>query len=122
MTQQLKPFQRVLVRDSKHDDWRCSIFSHIKKDSPYKYVTTDSAWEKCIPYEGNERLTGTSDSPVPPEPEFEFGDKVEVSDDDINWYRALYISYKPEKKLSHAAIREARLMHSFWKYCRKADW
>lgn len=56
---ELKPFDKVLVRDSYDDIWRACFFSHIRKDG--KYVTTSFTWKFCIPYEGNERLLGTTD-------------------------------------------------------------
>lgn len=123
MTQQFEPFQKVLVRDNDHDNWRCGIFSHIKKDSPYKYVTTDSAWEKCIPYEGNEHLTGTNNSSTPPEPEFKFGDKVEVSENGIDWCKAIYFHKTDVLDLfPHVVMRDNGRRHELFKHCRKADW
>lgn len=56
---EFKPFDKVLVRDSYDDMWRACFFSHIRKDG--KYVTTSFTWKFCIPYEGNERLLGTTD-------------------------------------------------------------
>lgn len=54
-----KPFDKVLVRDSYDDMWRACFFSHIREDG--RYVTTCLTWKFCIPYEGNERLLGTTD-------------------------------------------------------------
>lgn len=54
-----KPFDKVLVRDSYDDMWRACFFSHIREDG--RYVTTCFTWKFCIPYEGNERLLGTTD-------------------------------------------------------------
>lgn len=54
-----KPFDKVLVRDSYDDMWRACFFSHIRKDG--RYITTCLTWKFCIPYEGNERLLGTTD-------------------------------------------------------------
>ena len=55
---ELKPFDKVLVRDSKSDYWRATLFSHIDKNGCY-YCVWDS-WNYCIPYEGNESLLGTN--------------------------------------------------------------
>ena len=57
----LKPFDKVLVRDSKSDDWRATLFSHINENGCY-YCVWDS-WNYCIPYEGNEHLLGTKNNP-----------------------------------------------------------
>ena len=53
----VKPFDRVLVRDSKSDNWRANLFSYIGKDGYYHCVYAN--WAYCIPYIGNESLLGT---------------------------------------------------------------
>lgn len=55
---ELKPFDKVLVRDHKSDNWRANLFSHIDKNGCH-YCVWDS-WHYCIPYEGNEHLLGTT--------------------------------------------------------------
>lgn len=55
---ELKPFDRVLVRDSKSYNWRANLFGYIGKDGYCYCVYAD--WAYCIPYEGNELLLGTS--------------------------------------------------------------
>ena len=55
---ELKPFDKVLVRDSKSSKWRANLFSHKNIDEPYYCVY--SRWNYCIPYEGNEHLLGTT--------------------------------------------------------------
>lgn len=55
---QLKPFDKVLVRNNDDDEWVCDIFSHIDELAFYYCVGT--RWEQCIPYEGNEHLLGTT--------------------------------------------------------------
>lgn len=58
---ELKPFDKVLVRDSKSDNWRANIFSHTDKTDEYlDYVCVNGRWEFCIHYEGNESLLGTT--------------------------------------------------------------
>lgn len=59
----LQPFQKVLVRDSEGEFWRCSLFSHKLENKKYPFYCINTAWEYCIPYEGNEHLLGTTDSP-----------------------------------------------------------
>ena len=53
-----KPFDKVLVRDSKSSKWRANLFSHKNVNEPYYCVYT--SWNYCIPYEGNEHLLGTT--------------------------------------------------------------
>ena len=55
---ELKPFDKVLVRDSKSDYWRATLFSHINENGCYYCVW--ASWTYCIPYEGNEHLLGTN--------------------------------------------------------------
>lgn len=58
-----KPFDRVLVRDSEYEDWRTGIYSHTSKDEIFPFITINSCYKHCLPYEGNEHLVGTNNSP-----------------------------------------------------------
>lgn len=55
---ELKPFDKVLVRNSKSDKWRANLFGYIDKDEYYRCVYAN--WVYCIPYTGNEHLLGTT--------------------------------------------------------------
>lgn len=70
-----KPFDRVLVRESDDDQWRCQFYSH-----PYGeyHACLNGVHVQCIPFAGNEALLGKKDSP---EPEFKKGDAVLVWDE-----------------------------------------
>ena len=57
---ELKPFDKVLVRDSKSDNWRANLFGYIDKDGYYRCVYAN--WVYCIPYAGNEHLLGTTNN------------------------------------------------------------
>ena len=58
---ELKPFDNVLVRHQKTEEWRANIFSNTDKTDEYlDYVCVNGRWEFCIPYEGNESLLGTT--------------------------------------------------------------
>lgn len=59
----LKPFDKVLVRDSNISTWRCTFYSHTREDgSKWKYITGNSAYEWCIPYnDDTKHLVGTTD-------------------------------------------------------------
>jgi hypothetical protein len=58
---ELKPFDKVLVRHQKTEEWSANIFSHTDKTDEYlNYVCVNGRWEFCIPYEGNESLLGTT--------------------------------------------------------------
>ena len=69
----LKPFDKVLVRDSDEtalvvdaDEtrWKCALYSHERGNeySPYKYATTGSPYVYCIPYnDDTKHLVGTKE-------------------------------------------------------------
>ena len=59
----LKPFDKVLVRDSHNAVWSCKWFSHIMDLSKfYKYATTGCLYRYCIPYnEDTKHLVGTTE-------------------------------------------------------------
>lgn len=59
---ELKPFEKVLVRDEEDDEWVCDIFSHIDELHEL-YYCVGTIWKQCIPYEENEHLIGTTDKP-----------------------------------------------------------
>lgn len=60
---QFKPFDKVLVRDSDDDLWAAAFYSH-RENCTYPHVTCGSMlFRQCIPFEGNEYLVGTANSP-----------------------------------------------------------
>ena len=61
---QLKPFDRVLVRESDNKHWMCDLF--VKKSTLNEYDSEcflRGLVHQCIPYEGNEHLLGTTNKP-----------------------------------------------------------
>ena len=60
----LKPFDKVLVRDSDEFMWKCALYSlTIENDQcTYKYVTlTECGYKRCIPYNDDTKyLVGTN--------------------------------------------------------------
>lgn len=60
----LKPFDKVLVRDSEDGVWKAGYFSNYDEDDvSLPYICVGSLYKLCIPYEGNEYLLGTDKSP-----------------------------------------------------------
>jgi hypothetical protein len=59
----LKPFDKVLVRDTKEQVWVADLFSHLvnKPLGGYTFACVGHYPSQCIPYEGNEHLLGTTD-------------------------------------------------------------
>lgn len=58
----LKPFDKVLVRDTDEQAWCANYFSHYKNDPDYFYVCINGSYHYCIPYnEHTAHLLGTTD-------------------------------------------------------------
>lgn len=60
-----KPFDKVLVRSADNCIWQGTFISHIAKNDTYgwRIYTMTGSWGQIIPFEGNEHLAGTNDSP-----------------------------------------------------------
>ena len=55
----LKPFDKVVVRDTECSTWCADLFSHIDED--YRYACVGATWSFCIPYnEETAKLIGTT--------------------------------------------------------------
>lgn len=58
----LKPFDKVLVRDTNYIPWRCAFFDSIIDNREYKFRTTSGIQSQCIPYnEETRHLVGTKE-------------------------------------------------------------
>ena len=58
---ELKPFDRVLVRDYDNEVWRANLFSNYTSDGSYGCVC--GAYNQCIPYnEKTAKLIGTTNN------------------------------------------------------------
>lgn len=59
----LKPFDKVLVKDDYHKEWDCDLFSHFKKCTEgIIYYCISCPWKYCIPYnDETKHLLGTTD-------------------------------------------------------------
>mgnify|MGYP000164579558 FL=1 len=56
---ELKPFDKVLIRDFESQAWQVSLFGY--KDSDSYYCCNDCGWNQCIPYnEKTAHLLGTT--------------------------------------------------------------
>lgn len=55
---ELKPFDKVLVRNNEYQNWRVNLVGYIDKDEYYHCAFAN--WVYCIPYAGNEHLLGTT--------------------------------------------------------------
>lgn len=62
--QVFKPFDKVLVRDFEDEKWGIDFFEKINDDDEeFTFNCIFANWTFCIPYEGNEELLDTSNSP-----------------------------------------------------------
>ena len=58
----LNPFDRVLVRDSRDEKWRCEFFSYIRDYAAFPYVSIATGYKFCIPYNNDTKhLVGTTE-------------------------------------------------------------
>ena len=58
----LQPFDKVLIRDSKYEDWKCDIFSNIHNRGDYHFRTINAYYAYCIPYnDDTKHLVGTNE-------------------------------------------------------------
>ena len=61
-----KPFDRVLVRVHNGTPWRVGLFDRkedINEDRNYYVIGLPYYFSQCIPYEGNEHLKDTTETP-----------------------------------------------------------
>ena len=58
----LKPFDKVLVRDSNSNKWKIQLFSHIiERDVDYPYVCITNPYRYCIPFnDDTKHILGTN--------------------------------------------------------------
>jgi hypothetical protein len=57
----LKPFDKVLARDTNGCVWKAGFYSHYKNRRHYPYICTDDYYNQCIPYnEETANLAGTT--------------------------------------------------------------
>lgn len=76
---ELKPFDKVLVRDNDDELWEINMFSsETLYGADVWYQCISSIWGQCIPYKGNEHLLGTTDSPQKEE------EQEEEKQDEVN--------------------------------------
>ena len=57
---ELKPFDKVLVRDRKTYYWEVDLFGFKTEGPNIVYHCVGGSWKFCIPYIGNESLLGTT--------------------------------------------------------------
>ena len=116
ITKNLKPFDKVLVRDDDTELWKIEFFeryNHIYET--YPYVGLRAVWKQCIPFEGNEHLLER------PTDKFEWGDKVEVRDHvSEDWHKGIFLR-QDDDLFPYVVIQHNNNNISGWKYCRKSD-
>lgn len=66
---EFKAYDRVLVRDEDQELWQAAFYAmYITHNGKYPHqVIGGDSFTQCIPYNGNEHLLGTTDSPEKPE-------------------------------------------------------
>ena len=57
----LKPFDKVLTRNSGNEEWTCTLFSYRRNDH-YPFICSNEAFLYCIPYnDDTKHLIGTKE-------------------------------------------------------------
>lgn len=90
-----KPGQLVLVRNSDEHKWRLLHYSHFRNSADEHFFATigERDYRYCLPFnDDTNHLQNTTQPYEPPKPpqEYEWGQKVEVYEDDL-WHKALYL-------------------------------
>lgn len=62
--QEFKPFDKVLARDTEDESWKADIYLGYDEGSSFPYICARDSYNICIPYEGNEYLLDTTNSPT----------------------------------------------------------
>ena len=57
-----KHFDKVLVRDTREGEWKCTFFSHCIPTALYPFTTVSGLYKYCIPYNSETgHLVGTTE-------------------------------------------------------------
>ena len=89
---ELKPFDRVLVRDDNYAIWNIDLFQKYNPKLKYPYNCLTGVHKQCIPYKDNEYLLNTTVTPLF-KYDFKNGDIVIVWNNDSDKYIRVF-SYK----------------------------
>ena len=120
--------QWVLTRNFKEEQWLPQMFGFTEKylrgnEPAYRYfVFGGASYRECIPYEGNEKLLGTTtDFPCY---DFKEGDDVLVTDDPtVRWLHHIFIKKDGDKFLTVPACTNFHSKDKYfcWKYCKPCE-
>ena len=59
----LKPFDKVLVRDNDIENWEIDLYSRTSTVGKFSFRGLRSWYTQCIPFNGHEHLLGTNNKP-----------------------------------------------------------
>lgn len=79
MENNLKPFDKVLVRNYDYEDWKIDVFEKYDRLTESYYICMKNSWNQCIPYEGNEYLFETSNSLQEENKKEDYTDEYEIN-------------------------------------------
>ncbi len=111
-----EPFQKVLVRIG--DTWHGDFFSHMDEEGYTLIGGGVLNSENLLPYEGNEHLLGTTDSPKP-QWKPKGGDLVAVSDSGKEWFAQVFVKHEKGREEGEYITSDVHdcTQPSFWEYC-----
>lgn len=114
---ELKPFDKVLVRDNDSQTWTIDIFKKYDgEDEEYPYLCMFECYKQCIPYESNELLFDTTTS-LEPEYEFKDGDPVIVWNNFNPSYKYVKVFKDKVDKRYRTYLHDDRCQYESWDNC-----
>ena len=123
------PFGKVLVRDNNTQLWRVDFFSNCLTSASTGapvFQCVGGRWNECVPYEGNERLVGTSRSQYKKESEFKWGEHVRVRDEiQDDWENAIFLREEEGRMPYYVLMRRTDSDDYFetrFQDCEHSDW
>lgn len=115
---ELKPFDKVLVRDDNNERWDIDIFKRYNEEENeiYPYECLFECYKQCIPYEGNESLFDTT---VTLEPVYSFkdGDTVVVWNNFNPSYKYVKVFKCEVNKMYRTYLHDDGCEYENWDNC-----
>lgn len=114
---ELKPFDKVLVRDNDSQTWTIDIFKkYDEEDKEYPYLCMFECYKQCIPYKGNESLFDTT---ITLEPMYKFkdGDPVIVWNNYTPDYKYVKVFKCKVDKRYRTYLHDDRCQYESWDNC-----
>lgn len=101
MAYQFKAFDKVLYRDKDSHTWRPGFYGYqVYTNGGMHKIIGEGITYECVPYEGNERLSGTNDI-IKSDCPFNYGDHIEWFGGSGRWWQPGLFIKVSDKKGAH---------------------